>query len=439
VRVPDDAGRTPSVRNRPAALDENFEDETAPAARPWTAPETRDDWRVEPSPQRPSAEPVPGDDREADRQAFPEPPQAPKSRHWRWLIAAIIAVIIIAGASYFGWYWYTTLRWLETTDDSYTAADMTVIAPQVAGYVDKLFVTDNEHVKAGQMLVRIDPRDYAAAVAKAEANVNSAEADIRNIDAKIALQKSVIAQSRADVAAAEANLTFARQENTRFQELAQRGYATVQRAQQAQADLLAKQAALQHDQGAVEAATRQLDVLNTERDKAQAALRSASAALEAARLDLSRTDIHSPIDGGVGDLAVRVGQYVQPGTRLMTIVPLGSRIYVVANFKETQIERMFRGEQVDITADAFPDVHLHGTVASLAPGSGAQFALLPPENATGNFTKIVQRVPVRIELHDDGSPVFRQLRPGLSVTTTVDTRTAPPPGALGLFPTTGAE
>ena len=213
----------------------------------------------------------------------------------------------------------------------------------------------------------------------------------------------------------------------------------MQRAQQAQADLLAKQAALQHDQGAVEAATRQLDVLNTERDKAQAALRRASAALEAARLDLSRTDIHSPIDGGVGDLAVRVGQYVQPGTRLMTIVPLGSRIYVVANFKETQIERMFRGEQVDITADAFPDVHLHGTVASLAPGSGAQFALLPPENATGNFTKIVQRVPVRIELHDDGSPVFRQLRPGLSVTTTVDTRTAPPPGALGLFPTTGAE
>jgi membrane fusion protein (multidrug efflux system) len=123
----------------------------------------------------------------------------------------------------------------------------------------------------------------------------------------------------------------------------------------------------------------------------------------------------------------------------MTIVPLGSHIYVVANFKETQIERMFRGEQVDVRADAFPDVHRHGTVASLAPGSGAQFALLPPENATGNFTKIVQRVPVRIELHDEGSPVFAQLRPGLSVTATVDTRTAPPAGAQSLFPTSGGE
>ena len=434
--MPDDAGRMPPVRQRPATFGEGLGREPVPAAERWNEPNRPDEWRVAPDParERPPAEPLVPENREA---AGRPAPQTPKRR--RWIVAVIVLTVLLGGAGYFGRYWYTTLRWLETTDDAYTAADMTVIAPQVAGYVNKLLVTDNQHVKAGQLLVQIDPRDYAAAVAKAEANVNSAEADIRNIDAQIALQKSVIAQSRADVAAAQANLTFAEQENTRFQELAQRGYATVQRAQQARADLLAKQAALQHEQGALDAATKQLDVLSTQRDKAEASLRSARAVLDAAKLDLSRTEIKSPIDGGVGDLAVRVGQYVQPGTRLMTIVPLGSRIYVVANFKETQIARMFRGEQVDITVDAFPDIHLHGTVESLAPGSGAQFALLPPENATGNFTKIVQRVPVRIELHDEGSPVFNRLRPGLSVTATVDTRTAPPVGASGLFPMTGGE
>jgi membrane fusion protein (multidrug efflux system) len=429
----------PPVRKWPAAFNEDVEREPGPGREPWNERDGPDEWRIAPHPElkrRPAEPAAPQSPDAEDLRAAPRQTQKPKRR--RWIIAAVVLVLVLAGAGWFGRYWYTTLRWLETTDDAYTAADMTVIAPQVAGYVSRLLVSDNQHVHSRQLLLQIDPRDYAAAVAKAEANVNSAEADIRNIEAQIALQKSVIAQSRADVAAAEANLTFSTQENARFQQLATRGYATVQRAQQARADLLAKRAALQHDQGALDAATKQLDVLNTQRDKAKAALNSARAALEAARLDLGRTDIKSPIDGAVGDLAVRVGQYVQPGTRLMSIVPLGSRIYVVANFKETQIERMFRGEQVDVTVDAFPDVRLHGTVESLAPGSGAQFALLPPENATGNFTKIVQRVPVRIELRDDGNPVFSQLRPGLSVTATVDTRTAPPAGAT-LVPTTGGE
>jgi membrane fusion protein (multidrug efflux system) len=208
----------------------------------------------------------------------------------------------------------------------------------------------------------------------------------------------------------------------------------VQRAQQAAADLQEKTATLQHYQAVLAAAERQIAVLQKQRAKAQAILLHNRAVLEQARLNLGYTVITSPIDGAVGDRSARVGQYVQPGVGLMTIVPMGTGVYVVANFKETQIGRMFRGESADLTVDAFPGVHLHGTVDSLAPGSGAVFALLPPENATGNFTKIVQRVPVKILIDVTSNPVLDQLRPGLSVVATVDTRTAPPQGAQTLVP-----
>jgi membrane fusion protein, multidrug efflux system len=210
-----------------------------------------------------------------------------------------------------------------------------------------------------------------------------------------------------------------------------RGAGTVQRAQQAAADLREKQAALQHNQATVEQAQKQIDVLKTQRGVAEATLQRNRAALDQAKLNLGYTAITSPIDGAVGDRSARVGQFVQPGSQLMTIVPMQHGIYVVANFKETQIRRMFRGQTVDIKVDTFPGVHLKGVVDSLAPGSGAQFALLPPENATGNFTKIVQRVPVKI-LFAGQDPVLAQLRPGLSVTATVDTRTTLPQGAESL-------
>jgi membrane fusion protein, multidrug efflux system len=309
-----------------------------------------------------------------------------------------------------------------------------VISPKVAGYVAELRVTDNQVVDAGELLLRIDPRDYQAALAQAQADVASAEADIRNIDAQTAQQQSVLDQARADIATAQSDLTFSQQEFARYQDLARTGTGTVQRSQQAAADLRDKTAALARSRATLDAAQKQVAVLQTQLGKAQAALQHSQAGLQQAKLNVGYSDIVSPIAGAVGNRTVQIGQYVQPGTQLMTIVPMQKNIYVIANYKETQIGQMFRGESADITVDTFPGKHLHGIVDSLAPGSGAQFALLPPENATGNFTKIVQRVPVKI-LIDAGDPgLLQQLRPGLSVTATVDIRTAPPSGAQTLVP-----
>ena len=303
-----------------------------------------------------------------------------------------------------------------------------VIAPKVAGYVVDLLVTDNQRVTSGETLLRIDPRDYRAALDQAQADVAAAEADIRNIDAQLTQQQSAISQANADIASARAALTFSQQDYARYADLAKSGVGTVQRAQQAQSDLRGKQAALSHNQAVLTAAKQQLAVLRTQRDKSEAALQRSHAGLAQARLNLGYATIKSPVDGAVGDRSVQRGQYVQVGDRLMSIVPMGRAIYVVANFKETEIERMFRGESADLGIDTFPGVHFKGTVDSLAPGSGAQFALLPPENATGNFTKIVQRVPVKITIHDVPADRLDQLRPGLSVTATVDLRTEPPSG-----------
>jgi membrane fusion protein (multidrug efflux system) len=404
-------------------------------AEAWRVAPTREDQpRETEAPEQREAEPPTAEPPAAEP---PEPAVDPeareKRRRRRLTVAAIGGALLLIAAIAFGWYWFTELRWLESTDDAYTQADNTIISPKVAGYISELLVTDNQIVKAGKLLLRIDPRDYQATVKQAEADVVSAEANIRNVDAQIAAQQSLIDQARADIAAAQANLTFSQQEYARYQELARVGAGTVQRAQQAAADVREKAATLQHHQATLDQAVKQIGVLKTQRGVAEASLLRNRAALEQARLNLGYTAITSPIDGAVGDRAARLGQYVQPGTQLMMIVPMRTGIYVVANFKETQIRRMFRGEAADITIDTFPSVHLKGTVDSLAPGSGAQFALLPPENATGNFTKIVQRVPVKILFASD-DPVMAQLRPGLSVVATVDTRTKPPEGAETLVP-----
>jgi membrane fusion protein (multidrug efflux system) len=376
------------------------------------------------------------DEREPDEEARPreraEPPPDPvadaRHRRRRWIIAAVVGAVLLIGAIIFAWYWFSTLRWLESTDDAYTQADAVVIAPKVAGYVGDLLVTDNQRVTAGETLVRIDPRDYQAALEQANANVAAAEADIRNLDAQLTMQQSTINQARADISSAQAALTFSQQDYARYLDLAKTGAGTVQRAQQAQSDLRTKQATLSHNEAVLTAATQQVSVLRTQRQKAVATLAQTRGALEQAKLNLGYVNITSPVDGAVGDRSVQKGQYVQIGDRLMSIVPMGKSIYVIANFKETEIEQMFRGEAVDVTIDTFSGLHFKGTVDSLAPGSGAQFALLPPENATGNFTKIVQRVPVKIVLHGVPAERLEQLRPGLSVVATVDLRTEPPDG-----------
>jgi membrane fusion protein (multidrug efflux system) len=377
---------------------------------------------------------------EPDPEPAKDPQQQARRRRRRLIVAVIAGAILLVAAIGLGRYWYTTLRWLESTDDAYTQADNTAIVPKVSGYISELLVTDNQRVKAGDVLLRIDPREYQAAVDQAQSDVAAAEADIRSLDAQISQQQAAIDQARADVAAAEANLAFSKQEYDRYQALAKTGAGTVQRAQQAAADLREKTAALKHGEAVLAAAEKQIEILRSQRAKAEAMLLHDRAVLDQARLNLGYTVIKAPMDGAVGDRSARVGLYVQPGTQLMTIVPMGTGVYVVANFKETQIGRMFRGEAVDITVDAFPGKHLNGKLDSLAPGSGQVFALLPPENATGNFTKIVQRVPVKILIDPTNDPVLLdRIRAGLSVEVTVDTRTAPPEGGETLVPSSRGE
>jgi membrane fusion protein (multidrug efflux system) len=254
---------------------------------------------------------------------------------------------------------------------------------------------------------------------QAHADVAGSEAAVRNLDAQIALQQPVIEQGSADVAAAEANLNFAQQEQSRYDDLMKSGSGTIQRAQQTDAALREKLAQLQHGKSGLLAARRRIDVLTTERAQAVARLDHARAVEQQMALNLSYTQIIAPVDGTVGARSLRVGQFVQAGTQLMAVVPLDA-VYVVANFKETQLTHVRNGQPVEIEIDSFHGARLKGHVDSLSPASGLEFALLPPDNATGNFTKIVQRVPVKIVL-DDRS-LTGLLRPGMSAEPTVDTK-----------------
>ncbi|MGE5159357.1 MAG: HlyD family secretion protein [Gemmatimonas sp.] len=324
-----------------------------------------------------------------------------------------------AAAADFGYNYLTTGRYLETTDDAYVKADSTIVAPKVSGYIADVAVSDNQPVKAGQLLARIDDRDFKAALDQAHADVAAAEAAVRNLDAQLALQQPVIQQQAAEVDAADANLKFAQQERTRYDELMKTGAGTVQRAQQTDAALRASNAQLQQSKAALIAANKKLEVLSTQRAQAVAQLAHARALEQQATLNLSYTRITAPVDGTVGARSLRVGQYVQAGTQLMAVVPLEA-VYVVANFKETQLTYVRNGQPVELRIDSFPGHKLRGHVDSLSPASGLEFALLPPDNATGNFTKVVQRVPVKIVLDDQS--LTGLLRPGMSAEPTVDTK-----------------
>ncbi|WMT76568.1 HlyD family secretion protein [Bradyrhizobium sp. Ash2021] len=332
---------------------------------------------------------------------------------------ALALALGIAGAADFGYGYLTTGRYLESTDDAYVKADSTIISPKVSGYIAQVLVGDNEKVKAGQLLARIDDRDFKAALDQAHADVDASEAAVRNLDAQISLQAPIIEQGTADVAAAEANLQFAQEERARYDGLMKTGSGTIQRAQQTDAALREKIAQLQHGKSGLLAAQRKVDVLTTERAKAVAQLDRARAVETQAALNLSYTRITAPVEGTVGARSLRVGQYVQAGTQLMAVVPLDA-VYVVANFKETQLTHVRNGQPVEINIDSFHGTKLRGHVDSLSPASGLEFALLPPDNATGNFTKIVQRVPVKIVLDDH--KLTGLLRPGMSAEPTVDTK-----------------
>ncbi|KRR25856.1 hemolysin D [Bradyrhizobium lablabi] len=348
--------------------------------------------------------------------ARPEPDR--KGRLKRVLLAGA-AVAALVAASWYGWDYWTVGRFLVSTDDAYVKADNTTIAPKVSGYLNQTLVGDNQHVKTGQVLARIDDRDFRVALDQAKADVAAAEAAVESKRAQLDVQQAVIDAARATLDVDIAARVFTAQENKRYTDLAATGYGSVQNAQNAQARDNTALAAIERDKANLASAQKQVELLKAELAQAVAADARAKAVERQAELNLSYTTITAPIDGVVGNRTLRVGQFVQAGTQLMSLVP-SNGAYVIANFKETQLGNVRAGQPVDIEVDMYPGKAVHGHVDSLAPASGQEFALLPPDNATGNFTKVVQRIPVKIVL--DGADAA--LRPGMSVVPSIQTNTA---------------
>jgi membrane fusion protein, multidrug efflux system len=331
-------------------------------------------------------------------------------------VLAAIGFIVLATLRWDGWVGSAVI---QTTNDAYVKADLTQLSSRVAGEVLTVAVNDFQRVKAGDLLVQIDPADYEAQVAQAEAGVVGAQAALDNLANQIELQYATIAQAEAQQASALAQDVEARQEQERQQTLTQTESGTRQRLEQATAAYASSQANVRASRALIAAQRHQLEVLSGTRQQRAADLQGAKAVLAAAKLKLGYTRITAPFDGVVGQRQVQPGDYVNIGSNLIAVVPLPN-VYVIANYKETQLTHVRPGQPVEVTVDTFSGERLRGRVARVAPASGSQFALLPPDNATGNFTKVVQRVPVRIEF-DKGEPLLDRLLPGMSVVTRIHT------------------
>jgi membrane fusion protein (multidrug efflux system) len=363
---------------------------------------------------------VPAADALQDLPPASRAPATAKNFNFRKLLMAGAAVAALAGAGWYGFDYWTVGRYLVSTDDAYVRADSTTVAPKVSGYLHEVLVADNEPVRAGQVLARIDQRDFNVALDQARADVAAAQAAIASKQAQLGVQQAVIDAAKATIDVDNATVTFAAQENKRYTDLAATGFGSVQNAQQAQSRNAGAQAAIARDTANLASALKQVDLLKAEIVQANAAMARAEAVQSQAELNLEYTSIVAPINGVVGNRSLRIGQFVQAGTQLMSVVPVAGA-YVVANFKETQLTDVRAGQAVEIAVDTFPGQIVHGHVDSIAPASGQEFALLPPDNATGNFTKVVQRIPVKIALtRDDESPL--ELRPGMSVIPTIETK-----------------
>ena len=390
---------------------------------------------VQPNPSRPSvrggAESLKGDaSRENAPAVEPEPgrqtgdeggDKSLAARLRRHPIAAAIGVILLVAIVAGGYLYWDDARHFESTDDAFIGSRQFAVAPKVAGYLTAVLVTDNQHVSANDVIARIDDRDYRIALAQAEALVAASEASVRSIDAQIAVQLAQVEAAQAQVARAEAAMKFSEEDAARYRQLAQQGYGTVQLAQQTQSKLQQDQASLADAQAALKAAQRQMETLKAQRNSAEASLRQARAQRDQAQLNLSYTTVTAAQAGRIVRLTAAVGQLVQPGTSLTMFVP--DEIWVTANFKETQLANMRPGQPVTMRIDAYPDRTVHGHVESVQPGSGPAFSLLPPENATGNYVKIVQRVPVKLLM--DNPPTDVAVGPGMSVVPTVRVRAEP--------------
>jgi membrane fusion protein, multidrug efflux system len=330
-------------------------------------------------------------------------------RHPWWFVLGGLAVLALGVAVYF--YWLINLHPYETTDDAFVDARSFTVAPKVGGYVVAVPVTDNQHVRAGDMLFQIDPRDYRVALEQAEAQVQAAQASIRNVDAQIEAQKAQVEAAKAQVETAQAALTFAEEDADRYRKLAERGAGTIQQSQSSTSTLEQRQASLANAKANVVAAQKQIGSLQAQRASAEAQRAQAEAQRDQARLNLGYTTVTAAQGGRVVRLTGAVGEYAQAGQSLSMFVP--DEIWVTANYKETQITDMRPGQPVDITIDAYPNRRITGRIASVQPGSGTAFSLLPAQNATGNYVKVTQRIPVKIVV--DNWPSDVAIGPGMSV------------------------
>jgi len=344
--------------------------------------------------------------------------RAPPDWVWRALIFLLAVGILVIITTRWN-RWESNAR-MQTTDDAYLAADLTPVAAKVSGYVSDMPVQDFERVHAGQLLVQIDQRDYRAAVDQLSASVLAAGATIEALKAQRSLQAANVEAAKATIAATTANVEQNERDLARQRKLLETGSSSTEAGEKLQTSHAQLTAQLQQNRAQELAAARQLDVLAAQQAQAEAALAAQTASLQVAKINLGYTSIVAPQDGVIGQRQVKPGQFVPVGGQVTSLTPLPN-VWVVANYKETQLTHMAAGQKADIRVDTFPGRTLHGHVLAFAPGSGQVFSLLPPDNATGNFTKVVQRVAVKI-LIDDAAGVADRLRPGLSVVATVETR-----------------
>lgn len=367
---------------------------------------------------------LPSETRPPDTPPVPPPDSSTGGALKRLLIPLLATAAILAGVAFvmINWNRWTAGAASQSTDDAVVTADVSTLSARISGNIQSAPVADYQTVKQGQLLVEIDSREYDAAVQLAKANVAAAEASLANLANQIELQTAAIEAVVAQNASAMAQRTQTQQELQRQTDL--RDATSQQLLQQAQAAFLQADAAVKSSDAAIAQQRAQLKVLNGQSPLLKAQVAAANANLDTAVLHQSYSRIYAPFDGVVGRRLVHEGDFVSVGTSIIAEVPL-PKVYVTANFKETQLSLMTPGRPAEIAIDTFPGHVLHGKVARLSPASGSVFALLPPDNATGNYTKVVQRVPVRIELDAD-QPLVDRLRPGMSAAVTVDTSDAEP-------------
>jgi membrane fusion protein, multidrug efflux system len=332
--------------------------------------------------------------------------------------ACAIAVLFITR-----WDFWVSARVRQTTDDANVRGDITPLSAKVEEYVRSVAVEDFQLVKAGDLLIQIDDEDYQARVAQVDADLLGAEAAIENLKSRKNLQHAQITEAQSTIAATEADVERTKREAARQRALLATSFGTPQKVEQTVADQRRFEATLARNQAELDAQRREMAVLDTQESQLRAEAKAKRAALDLAKINLGYTRIIAPIDGMVGEHGIRAGQYVHAGTQIISVVPL-QNVWVVANYKETQLTRVGLGQKAEITVDTFPGTVITGRVEGISPASGSQFSLLPPDNATGNFTKVVQRIPVKIVL-DPGGPLAGKLRPGMSAIATIVTDDEP--------------